>query len=325
MDIQIRPLDKPDLAEVVAGWNECWKYDQVTEQRFARVILDDPNYEPSGTLVATEPPTLPSQRKIVGFVCAAAREDVVGKDGRGLPEQADFGYLKGFFVREEYRDTDVGELLLDEAIRFVRAKGKSILRVVLYSGRYFFPGIDVRYEQLLRFFERHGFERIQLVNDLSINLTQFEPSEYHRKVRRRVEESGATITPYHPEMLEPMQEFVRKVNIPYWFPEGWEEDFGEEGHTLAALRGEEIVGWAEYWPHPERGGFGPIAVLPEERHQGIGTCLLSEAMLWMKAQGVPEAFAGWAATDFYLRSGWEICRQYAALEKKLEESERYDL
>lgn len=154
-------------------------------------------------------------------------------------------------------------------------------------------------------------------NDLFINLTGFEPSEYHREARRKAGEAGVTIVPYRPEMLGQMREFVRKVNILQWFPDGWEDSFGKDDHTLVALQGEEIVGWAEYWPHPEKGGFGPIAVLPEERHHGIGTCLLLESMLRMKAQGVPEAIAGWAATEFYRRSGWEICRQYAALEKKL--------
>lgn len=311
MEIQIRPLKRADLQAVVAAWNECLVYDPVTERRFTEVILEDPNHEPDGTLVAWE------GDHIVGFISIVGREGIAGKDGRGRPEEAHFGYLKGFFVRPEYQKTEVGEQLLETVIPWLRTRKKTVLRVVLYSGRYFFPGIDVRYKALLDFFERHGFERVQFINDLSIQLIDFEPSAYQEQARQRAGAAGVIITTYRPEMMEAMREFVRKVDIISWFPQGWEKGFGEGGHTLVARRGTEIVGWAEFWPHSERGGFGPIAVLPEERHQGIGTCLLLEAMLQMKARGVPEAVAGWAATEFYQRSGWEICRQYVAWQKRL--------
>lgn len=311
MDLQIRPLEKADVGEVVASWNECLMYDPVTERRFTEVVLEDPNYEPDGTLVARD------RDRVVGFLAAVAREGIAGKDGRGRPEEAHCGYLKGFFVRPEYPLEEAGERLLAAAIQWLRRRHKTDLRVVLYSGRYFFPGIDVRYGTLLDFFERQGFERIQLVNDLSVQLTDFRPSEFHRQARQRAAAAGVTVEAYRPEMLEAMREFVRKIDMVSWFPEGWEQGFGEGGHTLVARRGEEIVGWAEFWPHPRQGGFGPIAVLPQERHQGIGTCLLLESMLRMQAQGVPEAVASWAATEFYQRSGWQICRQYVAWRKRL--------
>lgn len=311
MEFQIRPLENADLGEVVAAWNECLVYDRVTEPRFAEVILGDPNYEPNGTLVARD------QGHLTGFISVVTREGIEGKDGKGRPEEAHLGYLKGFFVRPEYEATPAGERLLEAAIQWLRTKRKEVLRVGLYTGRYFFPGIDVRYEALARFFERHGFERLQLINDLSVRLADFEPSAYQEEARQRAAAAGVTVTSYRPEMLEAMREFVRRVDIHHWFPAGWEEGFGRGDCTLVARRGEEIVGWAEYWPHPHQGGFGPIAVLPEERHQGIGTGLLLESMLRMKAQGVPEAVAGWAATEFYQRSGWEVCRQYEAWQKRI--------
>jgi hypothetical protein len=44
-----------------------------------------------------------------------------------------------------------------------------------------------------------------------------------------------------------------------------------------------------------------------------------ESMLSMKDLGTPKATAGWAETNFYLKSGWRICRQYASFQKKLQE------
>jgi GNAT superfamily N-acetyltransferase len=103
----------------------------------------------------------------------------------------------------------------------------------------------------------------------------------------------------------------------HWFPSGWEDAFGKGGHTIVALRGSEIVGWADFRPDPKDGAFGPIGVLEAYRGHGIGTSLLLESMLRMRDLGTPRATAGWAVTGFYLRSGWEICRQYAPFQKRL--------
>ncbi len=100
-------------------------------------------------------------------------------------------------------------------------------------------------------------------------------------------------------------------------PAGWERGFGESGHTVVALKDQEIIGWANYWPEPQGGGFGPVGVLEAFRGYSIGSCLLLESMLRMKELGVLKATAGWAVTDFYLKNGWEICRQYAPFQKKI--------
>jgi GNAT superfamily N-acetyltransferase len=74
----------------------------------------------------------------------------------------------------------------------------------------------------------------------------------------------------------------------------------------------------DYWPNEKDGAFGPIGVLEAFRGHGIGTCLLLESMLRMKELGTPKATAGWAVTGFYLKSGWQVCRQYAPFQKKLQ-------
>jgi hypothetical protein len=61
-------------------------------------------------------------------------------------------------------------------------------------------------------------------------------------------------------------------------------------------------------------------VLEAYRRHGIGTCLLLESMLSMKELGTPKATAGRVAeTSFYLKNGWQICRQWAPFQKKLQE------
>lgn len=308
--LETRTLAEPDIPKVVEAWNRSLVHDPITQERFEWVILDDPNYEPEGNVIALD------QDEVVGFVSTVARG--------GRPHEKDYGFVKGLFVLDAYWDRGVGERLLTQAEAYLVSRGKRAVKVVEYTGgRYFFPGIDLRYERLLALFAERGYERLRdwgeiyTIDDVAVDLTDFEPTAYHIEARKRVAAIGVKITPYHPAMLEEMRIFVEKLEYWHWFPAGWEDGFGASGHTLVALKDNEIVGWADYGPNPQGGEFGPIGVLEAYRGHGIGTCLLLESMLRMKELGTPKATAGWAETGFYLKSGWHICQQYAPFQKKL--------
>lgn len=311
MDIKVRLLRRSDIAQVVSGWNTCLPYDRITEKRFESTIFDDPNYEKEGNFVATR------NDKIVGFVAAVAREGIAGRDGAGRVHEKDFGYIKGLFVLNEYQEEGLKRYLLKRALKFLKSKGKKIARVGEYTGRYFFPGIDTRYGEELRFYRENGFEEIDAEEDVMIDLKAFQPTEYQRQAQRRIEELGVVIKSYQSKFLDKMRRFVERINYPQWFPRGWELDFGKRGYTLVALLGSDVVGWAEFHPSSEGWFFGPIAVLEELRRRGIGTCLLLESMLRMKALGAPNVTAGWANVPFYLKNGWKISRRYIVLQKDL--------
>ena len=319
--LETRTLTRSDVPKVVEAWNRSLVHDCVTQERFEWVILDDPNYEPEANVIVLD------RGKIVGFCGAVAREGISGQDSSGRPHEKDDGYIKGLFVLDEYWDMGVGERLLEQAEAYLASKGKRVIKVVQYTGRYFFPGIDLRYERLLDFFAGNGYTRardwgeIYAIDDLAVNLADFEPTAYHIEAKKRVVALGVKIAPYHPTMLDKMRVFVEKLEYyRHWFPAGWEDGFGASGHTLVALKEAAVVGWADYLPNKPEGAFGPIGVLEAYRGHGIGTCLLLESMLRMKELGVPKAQAGWSgATTFYMRSGWEICRQYAPFQKTLQE------
>ena len=318
--LETRTLTRPDIPKVVEAWNRSLVHDRVTQERFEWVILGDPNYEPEGSIIALD------QGKIGGFCSAIAQEGISGKDIKGRSKK-DYGYIKGLFVLDDAWDRGVGERLLEQAEDYLASKGKRVVKVVEYTGgRSFFPGIDVRYERLLDFLAGHGYKRLRdwgeiyTIDDLAVDLTDFEPTAYHIEAKKRVAAMGVKITPYHPAMLEKMRIFVEKLEYyRHWFPAGWEDGFGASGHALVALKEKAIVAWASYWPNKQDGAFGPIGVLEAYRSHGIGTCLLLESMLRMKELGTPKATAGWAETGFYLKSGWQICRQYAPFQKKLQE------
>ncbi len=135
---------------------------------------------------------------------------------------------------------------------------------------------------------------------------------------KRVADSRIIIKPYQTKFLDMMRDFVRKVNYPQWFPERWESSFQKKDHYhLVARRESTIVGWARFFKESECWWFGPIAVLEDLRQKGIGTCLLLESVLQMKALGAPEVTAGWANVPFYVKSGWRTSRRYSVLQKTL--------
>ncbi|MFN2284371.1 MAG: GNAT family N-acetyltransferase [Anaerolineae bacterium] len=310
--LDLRVLERSDIPAVVEAWNRSLVYDKVTREQFEWTILDDPDCEPEGNIVALD------CGQIVGFVSVVAQE--------GVPHEKDNGFIKGMFVLDGYWEQGVGEKLLEQAEAYLISRGKRAIKVAPYiGGRYFFNGIDLRYERLMTLFAECGYERLRdwgeiyVIEDIAVDLTAFEPTAYHIEARKRVAAIGVKITPYNPAMLDKMRIFVKKLAYWWWFPAGWENGFGADGRSFVALKDDEIVGWADFRPGPQDGEVDdPIGVLEAYRGNGIGTCLLLESMLRMKELGIPKVTAGWVdALDFYLKNGWHICRQWAPFQKKL--------
>jgi len=311
MNYEFRTLRRSDIAQVIQGWNECLPNDKLSEEKFEGIIYGDPNYEGDGNIVAT------LNRMIIGFSAAVAREGIAGRDGKGQDYEKDFGYIKGLFALDEHRGDNAKRALLEKALKFLKSKGKKIAKVGHYTGNYFFPGIDKRYEGELRFYRENAFEEVDTEEDVVLDLVFYQPIEYQRRALRRIKGMGVKIEPYKPKYLGSMRNFVKRLNYPQWFPKGWESVFAKSGSALVALQGTEIVGWVNFHPHPDGGEFGPIAVLEDLRGNGIGTCLLLESVLRMKALATPNVTASWANVPFYIKNSWKISRRYTVLQRRL--------
>jgi len=280
-------------------------------EKFKGTIFGDPNFEEEGNIVAT------LNRMIVGFSAAVAREGIAGRDGKGQDHEKDFGYIKGLFALDEHRGDNAKRALLEKALKFLKSKGKKFAKVGHYTGNYFFPGIDKRYAEELRFYRENAFEEVDTEEDVVLDLVCFRPMEYQKRAQQRIKGMGVKIEPYKPKYLGSMKNFVKRLNYPQWFPKGWESDFAKGGSTLVALLGTEVVGWVHFNPRTDGGDFGPIAVLEGLRGNGIGTCLLLESVLRMKALATPNVTASWANVPFYIKNGWKISRRYAVLQRRL--------
>jgi len=310
--MELRPLTADDIPLVAEAWNRFLPYDQVAEQRLRWGLLEDPNHEPEAVLIAQGP-----GGEVLGLSACALRRTPEGRDGGGSQEGFHRGYLKGFFAAEGPAGEKAAAALLVAAERYCAAAGKRELRVTEYTGPHFFPGLDVRYERLRRLLGDRGYRDVRTIEDVAADLRDPALEARLASAWERLGEAHDLCT-WRPELLPAMRRFVAEGKMPAWFPLGWEKRYQEPRETTLILRrGEEIVGWAQYWPGAPRAAFGPILVLERERGRGYGGLLLLESMVRAQRSGCDHMDAGWANTGFYIAYGWQIVRRYAVLTKEL--------
>ena len=185
-ETMIRPMKKEDIPEVLRGWNEALPLDAAGAEKFERIVLGDPNYDAGGTLVAV------GRGGIVGFATCVAPQLSPEDQESWRAAEKDFAFLKGVF----YGDEPAGEALLERVTEFARSRRKRIIRIVQYGGgKWFFPGIDLRYEGLLGFFQRNGFEQTRQIQDVTLDLTSYRPGrgEYQRRQWEKLKAAGIEI------------------------------------------------------------------------------------------------------------------------------------
>ena len=298
--MSIRLMTLSDVPKVIEGWNSVLIHDHLNEDEFRKMILDNPNYHPNGTFVSVD------GERVIGFITSLAT---------GVEQ----GLIVAMYVRPEYIETQLPDGLLQCAENYLLTQGTTRVKVDGLA-----PGVDSRYEKLLKCYERAGYEYIRTQDDMECELSGWSPTIYQQKKIQQVKEYGVRVVDYTLSTPESLQEFAKQAaqELPSdWFWERW-----EYGPTMViALRESEIIGYANYWSEPtlpygpkeNYGGFGPIGILREHRGHGVGTWLLVESMLRVQSLGRTHIWANWTNTPFYVPNGWKVFRQGTIFEKIL--------
>jgi len=300
----IRTMTRDDLPAAFALWNRVMTHDQVSEHELARSLFSDRNHDPEGVLVAEE-----EGGAVHGLVAAVMPADEPAR----LPAIC----------------ADSAELtasLLCAAEQHLRRRGASEVVMGEYAGVELAPGIDVRCEHLAEGFTRAGFTRTHTLDDMEIELAGYEPTLYQQASRRRAEEYGVRVVDWNEAPIPALQAYAAAATGD--LPAGWFWSDWERGPALVvAVRGDDVIGHAHYWPAPEHrfgrytrencGAFGPIGVLTAHRGHGIGTWLLVESQLRVQAAGRDWLWAGWTNTPFYIPNGWSVSRVFGVWQKQL--------
>lgn len=313
----IRFFSPNDLAPVVALWNRCLPKDPLSVERFWRLFLLDPNFDPTGFLVAVT-----DSGTIIGVLQVITRKVALGS----LGTQPETGWLTVFFVDPKYQRQGIGSRLLESGLALLRTAGRRRVFCNGYSPYYAFPGVDIEYEVAHGFLEQHGFTAFSEPVAMGMALENVVTPESVRAKSAKLADVGITIRLFHINDTLPLLDFA-EAHFPHWRPsilEGLQQ--GNTQIVVATADGGEIVAFAQWEnphndpPHGASGRFGPFGVRPERRSGGIGAVVFYDLIERVKAKGARYLWFGWAGgrnLAFYERAGCTITRRFRLYQKIL--------
>ncbi|MEM0309126.1 MAG: GNAT family N-acetyltransferase [Thermofilaceae archaeon] len=303
---------KPGLEEeLVECWNKWLKHDPISVSVFERKILLDPNFDEKGLKIAV------GKEGIQGFsLCVVRRYPLFYQ---GLEEER--GWITAFAYDPSF--PDAGTALMESSLEYFKEKKRSEVLFSPYTPNYFFPGVDPdRYAWLLELLERHGFVRLYeaLSMDAQLWPDYTLPAEIE-ELEKKLEGEGVEVRPLETRDIYPLLRFLERSFPADWYRHALEllQSGCEKGQILVAVKGDEVVGYCQYWHsedyHWRKPGahFGPFGVREDMRGKGIGTVLLARCLWEMRRRGIHNAFVLWTdeqAARLYSRFGFKVTRRY---------------
>ncbi len=310
--ITVRPYEGSDLKPVLSIWNRALHRDPMTEVRFVRSILADPDYWPgedSGFFVAT------MAGKPAGFLRAIIRRwpnDRVGVE----PE---LGYLPVMAVDPARRREGVGTALLDAALAYFKRHKRRRVWACGNSGSapgYVFPGVDKdAYPAALALMLNAGFvvdhEPVGMLGEI----IDFDIAAFHKKAWETGKD--VKIETLTPERVTDFFTFLSAA-----FPGDWNIGArnkirsGGMGDMLIAIVKNEVIGYCQW----DGEHFGPFGVAEKARNKKVGAKLFTEAVKRIRDADGRTVWFNWADPDaarFYERFGLHATRRFAIVRKDL--------
>ncbi len=310
---RIEPYKQEYMEQLVAGWNETLTFDPISEERFLQQILLDENFDSDLALV------LLAEDKVAGFCFGIKRKYPYLT--RGLEENR--GWISIMFVRTEYQGRGYGKALLNEAEKRLKKEQVKEITLCAYSPNYFTPGVDLKYEKALSFFEQNGYARGLDAVSMQRNLFTYSIPQKTQEMIGRLKEEGISFQTYSSLYMEKLLAFVEKE-----FDAGWVRNIlqairnGEAEDTILIATDIEnqVIGYCMRKIDGNDARFGPIGVKESVRSKGIGGILFDLQMREMQKRGIYYAYFLWthgAAIRFYERHGMSVYRTYQLYRKNI--------
>src|SRR2546429_1634328 len=203
----IHPTQPSDLRGVLSVIAEAMPVDPISESRFVRQVLLDPNFRGEGAPVAR------IGDEIIGFCLSIARQVPL----ENAASDADRGYITLFAVAPKFQRQGIGTKLLAHAENYLRAQGRKLCMISPYAPGHFTCGVDVNaYTGAVSFFAKHGYAEVYRPIAMEIALWELSVPEWVREKHAALKASGVIFEPYHSELTLPLLEFAAKEFAGDW-------------------------------------------------------------------------------------------------------------
>lgn len=310
---RIESYEQKYMDAVVAGWNRTLVYDPISGERFMQQVVLDENFD--GELA----PVLLAEDEVIGFCLGVKRKYPYLT--KGLEENR--GWISIMFVLPEYQKLGCGQMLLNEMESRLKERHTDEITLCAYSPNYFTPGVDLKYERAVSFFDRNGYVRGTDAVSMQRNLFTYSiPQETELRIKK-LREEGWSFKPYSAAYMEKLIPFVEKE-----FDAGWVRNVlqairlkeAEDTILLAVNEEDEVMGYCMRKIDGNDARFGPIGVKEELRSKGLGGILFDLQMREMQKKGIYYAYFLWThgeAMKFYERHGMSVYRTYQLYRKTI--------
>lgn len=310
---RIESFKQKYMEQLITGWNETLIFDPISEERFLQQVLMDENFNPDFALV------LLVEDKVAGFCLGIKRRYPYLT--RGLEENR--GWISIMFVRTEYQGRGYGKALLNEVEKRLKKEQVKEITLCAYSPNYFTPGVDLKYEKALAFFEQNGYLKGMDAVSMQKDLFSYSIPQKTQDMIEQLKEEGISFNTYSQLYMEKLLAFVERE-----FDAGWVRNIlqairnGEAEDTIliATDKEDQVIGYCMRKIDGNDARFGPIGVKESVRSKGIGGILFDLQMREMQKRGIYYAYFLWthgAAMRFYERHGMSVYRTYQLYRKNI--------
>ncbi|MFI5420856.1 MAG: GNAT family N-acetyltransferase, partial [Nitrososphaerales archaeon] len=230
------------------------------------------------------------------------------------------GWIKIVVTSPQSRYRGFASLLYDRVVEEFKMRGVTEVRISDRGNWHFWPGVDLRYEDGLDFFEKRGFTKEVQELDYSYDLRSFfYPRRVLKLKEQLMNEEQINIRLAKQSEKEDLGAWIEEKFSIFWRNETEYAFYKETPSVMIAKdRTGKILGFATY-NGVAPGRFGPAGVDPVMRGKGLGTVLLFEAFQALKEEGKEEAIVHWTDLLFYYTQvpGLSGVRHYWIMHREL--------
>ncbi|MDD4307795.1 MAG: GNAT family N-acetyltransferase [Thermoplasmata archaeon] len=302
-DIQIRNINKgTDLEKFTEFLNLAHAdypgHTDYSTDTVKHYIFEDPDFDEKGNFLAIR------DSKIVGSVNA----DV---------ESEEAGFIS-MLILPEYRFKGLEEVLYDTAAGYLASVGMRSLRAMVH----------VQFTDMMKFYRKRGYNdkwtHYSMKRDMGSPIPEFIIPEgvtiHVPDLENEYSVVRATIADGFSDTMDSTEEMMMNFDDVIK-----EEFFQKEGILVAKSASGKMLGVCVAVIHPAMKDMGHIpwlAVLKENRGNGIGKALLFSCLAWLKEKGTKQTnlsveLGNPNALKLYTSTGFEIVSEMRYLEKKI--------